>query len=131
VSPSGIFTTGKHSIGEVNGIVWLARGIVPTSGLSAEFRFAARLDIFAFYSPILFPVFHVPTSDLYPFVIVCKECHQNIPAPVETMPGSWIIAECPLCGQQRRYLPTDIFQGRLSHELLAKPRRTGGEKSAR
>jgi hypothetical protein len=77
--------------------------------------------IFALYSPILCRVFQAPTSGLYPFVIVCKGCHQNIPAPVETMPDSWIIANCPLCGQKRRYLPTDIFRGRLSHDLLAKP----------
>jgi hypothetical protein len=78
-------------------------------------------------------MFHAPTSaaGLYPFVIVCKGCHQNIPAPVETVPDSWIIAACPLCGEQRRYLPIDIFQGRLSHDFLAKARRTGGEKWAR
>jgi hypothetical protein len=64
-------------------------------------------------------------------VIVCKGCHQNIPAPVETMPDSWIIAACPLCGEQRRYLPLDIFQGRLSHDFLAKSRRMGGEGWAR
>jgi hypothetical protein len=67
------------------------------------------------------PVFHAPTSGLYPFVIVCKGCHENIPAPVETLPDDWVIAECPLCGQKRRYLPTEIFQGRLSH-LVAVPR---------
>jgi hypothetical protein len=46
-------------------------------------------------------------SGLYPFVIVCKGCRQK-------------------CGQKRRYLPTDIFRGRLSHDLLAKlPRGVG------
>jgi hypothetical protein len=87
--------------------------------------------IFALYSPILGSVFHAPTSGLYPFVIVCKGCRQNIPAPVETMPDSWIIADCPLCRQKRRYLPRDIFRGRLSHELVTRLRRTGGEKWAR
>lgn len=87
--------------------------------------------MFAFRSPILSPVYHAPTSGLYPFVIVCKGCGQNIPAPVETMPDSWIIAECPLCGQRRRYLPTDIFQGRLSQDLRDRFQRMGGEKWAR
>jgi hypothetical protein len=73
-------------------------------------------------------MFHAPTSALYRFVIVCEECHQNVPAPVETMPDSWIIAMCPLCGEQRRYLPIDIFQGRLSHDFLAKFRQMGGEQ---
>lgn len=62
-------------------------------------------------------MFHAPTPGLYPFVIVCKGCHENIPAPVETVPDDWIIATCPLCGQKRRYLPAEIFQGRLSHEI--------------
>jgi hypothetical protein len=66
-------------------------------------------------------MFDGPTPGVHPFVIVCKGCQQNIPAPVQTMPDSWIIADCPLCGAKRRYLPADIFQGRLSHDLLAKP----------
>jgi hypothetical protein len=36
------------------------------------------------------------------------------------MPDSWIIAECPLCGEKRRYLPADIFRGRLSSRLMQK-----------
>jgi hypothetical protein len=59
-------------------------------------------------------MFHGPTSRLHDFVITCKRCKLNIAAPVETMPGSWIIAECPLCHEKRRYLPTEIFKGRLS-----------------
>ena len=90
------------------------------------------MEIFALCSPYtVLEMFHAPSPDLFPFVVACKECNQNIPAPVETMPGSWIIAECPQCRQQRRYLPTDIFQGRLSHELFGKSRRIGGEKWAR
>jgi hypothetical protein len=78
-------------------------------------------------------MFHAPTFAIHPFVIACKGCHENIHAPVETLPGSWIVAECPHCGERRRYLPADIFQGRLSHELVAKPHRSrsGGEKRAR
>jgi hypothetical protein len=78
-------------------------------------------------------MFHIPTSGIHLFVIACKGCRENVPAPVETLPGSWIVAECPLCGERRRYLPADIFQGRLSHELLAKPRgsKIGGDKWAK
>ena len=68
-------------------------------------------------------MFHGPTSGIHPFVISCKGCQQNIPAPVQTLPDSWIVAECPLCGEKRRYLPADIFRGRLSHDLLMKPPR--------
>jgi hypothetical protein len=78
-------------------------------------------------------MFHAPSFGTHPFVIVCKGCEQNIPAPVETMPDSWIVADCPLCSERRRYLPADIFRGRLSHDLLVKPRgkQIGGEKWAR
>jgi hypothetical protein len=65
-------------------------------------------------------MFHIPTSGLYPFVIACKGCHENIPAPVETLPDDWIIAVCPLCGQKRRYLPAEIFQGKLSHQVAVR-----------
>jgi hypothetical protein len=65
-------------------------------------------------------MFHGPTSGIHPFVILCKGCEQNIPAPVQTMPDTWIVAVCPRCGEKRRYLPADIFRGRLSHDLLAK-----------
>jgi hypothetical protein len=34
-------------------------------------------------------MFTSPTSGVYPFVIVCKGCQQNILAPVQTLPGSW------------------------------------------
>lgn len=68
-------------------------------------------------------MFHGPTFGIHSFVIVCKGCQQNVPAPVQTLPDSWIVAECPLCGEKRRYLPADIFKGRLSHDLLMKPPR--------
>jgi hypothetical protein len=68
-------------------------------------------------------MFHGPKSGIHPFVIICKGCQQNIPAPVQTLPDSWIVAECPLCGEKRRYLPGDIFRGRLSNDLLMKPSR--------
>ena len=63
-------------------------------------------------------MFYAPTSGLYPFVVVCKGCHENIPVPVQTLPNDWIIAVCPLCRQRRRYLPAEIFQGRLSNPVM-------------
>lgn len=62
-----------------------------------------------------------PDTARLPFVIACKGCQRHIPAPVETLPSTWIIATCPLCGEQRRYLPADIFQGRVSAALMKKP----------
>ena len=57
-------------------------------------------------------------------VIRCKRCGQNIPAPVETVPAQPIAAKCLLCAEYRRYLPSEVFQGRLSHMLIKKPVRT-------
>jgi hypothetical protein len=36
------------------------------------------------------------------------------------LPDSWIVAEYPLCGEKRWYLPEDIFLDLLSHDLLMK-----------
>jgi len=57
-------------------------------------------------------------------VVQCKSCHENIPAPVESMPAQPIAAKCPLCHEQRRYLPSEVFLGRLSHRMIRKPVRT-------
>ncbi len=43
---------------------------------------------------------------------------RRLALPVETMPDNWIVAACPLCGQRRRYLPSEIFRGSLSHKFL-------------
>ncbi len=62
-------------------------------------------------------VFNIPQTRKCEFVLRCKACRENVPAPVETMPDTWILADCPLCGEKRRYLPTDIFCGSLSYRL--------------
>jgi hypothetical protein len=63
---------------------------------------------------------HIPSSLLRDYVVSCKACCENFPAPIETMPDTWIVAECPLCGVRRRYLPAEIFQGRISGRLAGK-----------
>jgi hypothetical protein len=40
------------------------------------------------------------------------------------MPDTWIVALCPLCGERRAYLPTEIFRGRLSQRLASVMERT-------
>jgi hypothetical protein len=62
-------------------------------------------------------MFNFPPSHRCDFTIRCKGCGENIPAPVLTLPDTWIVAACPLCGQKRRYLPSEIFRGNLSHLL--------------
>lgn len=74
----------------------------------------ANLHLFFAYTG---SVFNVPQTRLCDFTIRCKGCGENIPAPVETVPDTWIVADCPLCGAKRRYLPGEIFRGRLSARL--------------
>jgi hypothetical protein len=62
-------------------------------------------------------VFNLPTPQRCDFTIRCKACGENVPAPVLTMPDTWIVAECPLCRSKRRYLPPEIFRGALSCRL--------------
>ncbi len=73
--------------------------------------------------------FHPPHPGLSTSELQCRvqECwakligrQEIILAPVQTVPDSWIVANCPLCGEKSRYLPADIFRGRLSNDLLAK-----------
>jgi hypothetical protein len=54
-------------------------------------------------------------------VVQCKGCGENIPAPVETMPSQPVAARCPLCHEHRRYLPSEVFLGRLSRLMIRKP----------
>ena len=69
-------------------------------------------------------VFNLPQTRHCDFTIRCKNCGENIPAPVGTMPDTWIAAQCPLCGAKRSYLPSEIFRGKLSYKLGPKPVRS-------
>ena len=68
----------------------------------------------ALIGPRLTRMFQGPPRRLHPFCITCKCCGQTIAAPVQTVPDDCIIAECRLCGEKRRYLPAELFNGRLS-----------------
>jgi hypothetical protein len=72
-------------------------------------------------------MWNLPAFGVCDYTVRCKGCGENIPAPVETMPDTWIVADCPLCGARRRYLPPDIFRGRLSCRLGKKPVRSERE----
>lgn len=69
-------------------------------------------------------MWNLPESRFCDFTVRCKGCGENVPAPVQTMPDTWIVADCPLCGERRAYLPPDIFRGRISYRLSRKPARS-------
>jgi hypothetical protein len=58
------------------------------------------------------------------FVVTCKLCRRDIPAGVKKFPFSPIVVSCPLCGDHRRHLPSEVFLGRPNH-LVAKQARAG------
>jgi RNase P subunit RPR2 len=58
------------------------------------------------------------------FVVECKRCKRDVPAGVPDFPFKSIVLTCPLCGEQRRYLPSEVFLGR-PHHLVAKQARVG------
>jgi len=103
----------------------LLRKLRQSAGVMRAPRFRLALSMLAQKSTVYFRLlfvydsfmFHGPTSRICDFVIACKRCRENIAAPVETMPGGWIIHTCPLCGERRRYLPAEIFRGRLSYKV--------------
>jgi hypothetical protein len=92
-------------------------------GGSAAVRVVKSVDCFRLTFAYTEPMFQGPPNQAS-FVIRCKGCGENVPAPVETLAASWIAAKCPLCGEHRRYLPTEIFRGRLSYALLRRPVRS-------
>ena len=85
---------------------------------------------FAFSSPILILMFPGPETSKR-VVVQCKGCGENIPAPVETMPSQPVAARCPLCHEHRRYLPSEVFLGRLSHLMIRKPVTTADGRAGR
>ena len=58
------------------------------------------------------------------FVVACKKCRRDVPTGVGEFPFQSIVVECPLCGEQRRYLPSEVFLGRVD-QLVNRQRRAG------
>ena len=63
-------------------------------------------------------------QELKLFVVECKRCRRDIPAGVKEFPFQPLVVTCPLCGEQRRYLPSEVLLGRPNH-LIAKQARAG------
>jgi hypothetical protein len=58
------------------------------------------------------------------FVVACKKCRRDVPTGVAEFPFQSIIVECPLCEEKRRYLPSEVFLGRVD-QLVNRQKRTG------
>jgi hypothetical protein len=57
------------------------------------------------------------------FVVTCKDCRRDVPSGVKEFPFQSIVVTCPLCKEQRRYLPTEVFLGRPDG-LVSRQQRT-------
>jgi len=79
--------------------------------------------VFALYSPLLWGMsFGFSISERKQFVITCKLCRRDVPAGVNSFPFQSLISTCPLCGEHRRYLPSEVFLGK-PHGLVSKQAR--------
>jgi hypothetical protein len=63
------------------------------------------------------------------FVVTCKRCRREVPSGVKEFPFQSIIVSCPLCGELRRYLPSEVFLGKL-HVLVGKQVHRGAHSGA-
>jgi hypothetical protein len=64
-----------------------------------------------------------PTPARKQFVGACKQCSRGVPAGVEAFPFASVVVTCPLCGEQRRYRPSEVYLGVLN-QLVARQTRT-------
>ena len=58
------------------------------------------------------------------FVVTCKRCRRDIPAGVNEFPFQSVTVVCCLCGELRRYLPSELFLGKVDHLVLHQNRRS-------
>ena len=73
-----------------------------------------------------YPLFMFPgPSTRKTFVVACKKCRRDVPTGVAEFPFHSIIVECALCGEKRRYLPSEVFLG-WADQLVARQKRAGG-----
>jgi hypothetical protein len=73
--------------------------------------------IFSFYSPIVLAMrtLSFPKS----CVVCCKKCDHDVLAGTDQFPASSISVVCSLCGEKRRYQPSEVIHGR-PHFLVRK-----------
>jgi hypothetical protein len=79
--------------------------------------------IFAYTQPMSFGF---PILERKQFVVTCKRCRRDVPAVVREFPFQPIVVTCPLCGELRRYLPSEVFLGQPNSLVSKQARRREG-----
>jgi RNase P subunit RPR2 len=69
--------------------------------------------------------FGFPVIERRQFVVTCKRCRRDVPSGVREVPFQSITVECPLCGELRRYLPSEVFLDKPD-PLVRHQKRDGG-----
>lgn len=70
--------------------------------------------------------FGFPAIERRPFVVTCKRCRRDVPSGQEVFPFQSVAVECPLCGELRRYLPSEVFLGHPDQLVSRQQQRAGG-----
>jgi endogenous inhibitor of DNA gyrase (YacG/DUF329 family) len=73
-----------------------------------------NIRLFFAYNGSMFPT----PSGRKTFVVQCKKCRRDVPSGREEFPFQSITVECPLCGELRRYLPSEVFLGRPDNLVI-------------
>jgi hypothetical protein len=54
-------------------------------------------------------------------VVCCKKCGHDVLAGTDGFPANAIFVVCSLCGEKRRYLPSEVIHGR-PHSVVRRKR---------
>ena len=81
--------------------------------------------IFSFYSPIVVRMRALPFPKSC--VVCCKKCGHDVLAGTDSFPASSIFVVCSLCGEKRRYLPSEVIHGR-PHFVVRRKRSVDGRR---
>ena len=79
--------------------------------------------IFSFHSPTMVPMRALPFPKCC--VVCCKKCGHDVEAGTNGFPATSIFVVCSLCGERRRYLPSEVIHGR-PHSVARKRRAISG-----
>ena len=83
----------------------------------AVYSAAIKPLIFSFYSPIVVDMRALPFPKSC--VVCCKKCGHDVLTGADSVPACPVYVVCSLCGEKRRYLPSEVIHGR-PHFLLQK-----------
>jgi hypothetical protein len=87
--------------------------------------------VFAYSSPMSMHYCQQGAVKPNVYVVTCKKCTRSIPAGAQEFPRGNLVVQCPLCGELRRYRPSEVYLGFPDSHLVQQQvsitrRRKGG-----